>query len=316
MGGSAVNSQQINFFLTAARHLSFTKAAEIHYTSQPTVSRQIAALEEELGFPLFYREGKQLRLTSGGLVMLAEFSQQQQALSNALRRAEQMSSGFEGTLSIGFLASFDTDCYVYPPSLAFSAQYPGVTVNLDSGSFNHLRQRLSSGEYDVIFTYNFELPYFPDTLHQQVYRTGCSLVSSSHHPLAGKERLTAQDLREATLILPSSGHMEGWSVSIFNMLAREFGLTAEDYSHMNIRSVDTMDTKQFLIRSGAGIGITGNCASYAYDSRYALYPIRSETLEIHAIWRRDNLNPAIPLYLQVLARAQEIDVFRPADKLV
>lgn len=311
-----MNSQQISFFLSAAKHLNFTKAAEEHYTTQPTVSRQISALEEELGFPLFYREGKQLRLTSGGLVMLAEFTQQQDSLAHAVRRAEQMSSGFEGTLNIGFLTSFDTDCYVYPPSLAFSSQYPGVTINLEGSSFHQLRQRLYSGEYDVIFTYNFELPYFVDTLSQPVYRTGCSLVSSSHHPLAGQERLTAQDLRDNTLILPYSGHMEGWSVNIFHMLAREFGLTSEDYTRMNVRCVDNLETKQFLIRSGAGLGLTGNCASYLYDSRYTLYPIHSETLEIHAVWLRDNHNPAIPLYLQVLAHAPEIDVFRPADRSV
>lgn len=307
-----MNSQQISFFLSAAEHLSFTRAAEAHYTTQPTVSRQISALEEELGFPLFYREGRQLRLTSGGLVMLGEFTQQQNSLDHAVRRATRMSSGFEGSLNIGFLSSFDTDSYVYPPSMLFSSKYPGVTLNLDGASFNPLRQRLYAKEYDVIFTYDFELPYFEGCLSQLVYRTGCSLVSSSHHPLAAKERLTAQDLRESTLILPYSGHMEGWSVNIFEMLSREYGLTSEDYSHISVRCVDTLDTKQFLVRAGAGLGITGNCASYAYDNRYALHPIHSQTLEIHAVWQRDNHNPAIPLYLQVLSHAAEIDVFRPA----
>ena len=93
-----MTSQQIQYFLSAAKHLSFTKAAEEFYTSQPTISRQIAALEEELGFELFYREGKQLRLTSGGLVMLSEFNQQQQSLQSAIQRVEQIESGFEGEL--------------------------------------------------------------------------------------------------------------------------------------------------------------------------------------------------------------------------
>lgn len=83
-----MTSQQIQYFISAAKHLSFTKAADEFYTSQPTISRQIAALEEELGFELFYRDGKQLRLTSGGLVMLAEFNQQQSAFQNAVHRVE------------------------------------------------------------------------------------------------------------------------------------------------------------------------------------------------------------------------------------
>lgn len=305
-----MTSQQIQYFLSAAKCLSFTKAAEEFYTSQPTVSRQVAMLEEELGFPLFYRDGKQLRLTSGGLVMLAEFGQQQAALQNAIQRAEQIQSGFEGRLNIGFLSSFDTDVYVYPPSMAFSARYPNITITMDAGSFTPLRQRLYDGEYDIIFTYSFDLPYMRDVLSQPVYHTGCSLVSSAHHPLASLEVITAADLKGQTLILPFSYHMEGWEASIAAMMGRGFGLTPEEYSSFDVRVVDTLETKQFLVRSGVGIGITGNCASYAYDSRYALFPIPNETLEIHAVWRKANLNPAIPLYLQVLSEAPEIDVFQ------
>ena len=305
-----MTSQQIQYFVSAARHLSFTKAAEEFFTSQPTVSRQIAALEEELGFELFYREGKQLRLTSGGLVMLAEFNQQQAALQNAIQRVEQIQSGFEGSLSIGFLSSFDTDMYVYPPSMAFSARYPNITINMDGGSFTSLRQRLYDGEYDVIFTYSFDLPYMKDILSQVVYHTGCSLISSAHHPLAMLDCVTAADLKGQTLILPFSADMSGWEMSITAMMERGFGLSAEDYEKFVIRVVDTLETKQFLVRSGVGVGITGNCASYAYDNRYALIPIPNETLQIHAVWRRENLNPAIPLYLQVLSDAPEIDVFQ------
>lgn len=304
-----MTSQQIQYFISAAKHLSFTKAAEEFFTSQPTISRQVAALEEELGFDLFYREGKQLRLTSGGLVMLAEFNQQQKNMKDAIYRVGQIRSGMEGSLSIGFLSSFDTDIYVYPPSMAFSEQYPNITITMDSGSFSPLRQRLYDGEYDIIFTYSFDLPFMKDVLSQPVYRTGCSLISSAHHPLAKKDGITAADLKGQTLILPFSSHLEGWEASISAMLERGFGLSAEDYARFDIRIVDTLETKQFLVRSGVGIGITGNCASYAYDNRYALYPIPGETLQIHAVWHKDNLNPVIPLFLQVLSETPEIDVF-------
>ena len=230
---------------------SFTKAAEEFFTSQPTISRQIAALEEELGFELFYRDGRQLRLTSGGLVMLAEFSQQEKNLRDAISRVEQIQSGMEGSLSIGFLTSFDTDIYVYPPSMAFSEQFPNITITMDSGSFAPLRQRLYDGEYDIIFTYSFDLPFMKDVLSQPVYRTGCSLVSSANHPIAGKDTLTAADLRGQTLILPFSPHLEGWETSISQMMARGFGMTAEDYAKFDVRVVDTLETKQFLVRSGA-----------------------------------------------------------------
>lgn len=198
--------------------------------------------------------------------------------------------------------------------MAFSSRYPNITIKMDSASFTPLRQRLYDGEYDIIFTYSFDLPYMREVLSQPVYRTGCSLVSSAHHPLAKLDCITASDLKGQTLILPFSYHMEGWEASISAMLSRGFGLTAEAYSQFDVRVVDTLETKQFLVRTGAGIGITGNCVSYASDSRYALFPIPGETLQIHAVWRKENLNPAIPLYLQVLSETPEIDVFRNWDK--
>lgn len=305
-----MTSQQIQYFVSAARHLSFTKAAEEFYTSQPTVSRQIAALEEELGFELFYREGKQLRLTSGGLVMLAEFNQQQAALQNAIQRVERIQSGFEGELNIAYLTSLNTDYYVYPPTTVFSARYPKIVVNMDSGSFGTLRQRLENGEYDIIFTYNFELPFIPDSLSQYVYRCGCSLIASSRHTLGSKLNLVPSDFHGQTLILPASFDSRDRLKDMQGLLLRGFGCTAADFDRIKIRMVDTLETKQFLVRSGVGIGITGNCMDYAYDSRYTLFPLPGETMELHAVWRKDNLNPAIPLYLQVLSEAPEIDVFQ------
>lgn len=309
-----MTSQQIQYFLCAARHLSFTKAAEEFYTSQPTVSRQIAALEEELGFVLFYREGKQLRLTSGGLVMLSEFTQQQAALQIAIQRVEQIQGGFEGNLNIAYLTSLDTDYYVYPPTMVFSTRHPKVVVNMDSGSFGTLRQRLESGEYDIIFTYDFELPFIPDSLSQYVYRCGCSLITSSRHPLAAKTNLTPSDFHGQTLILPASFDSRDRLLDMQKLLLRGFGCTEEDFARINIRMVDTLETKQFLVRSGVGVGITGNCMDYAYDSRYTLFSLPGETMELHAVWRKDNLNPAIPLYLQVLSETPEIDVFQNWSK--
>ena len=155
-----MTSQQIQYFLSAAKHSNFTKAAEEFFTSQPTVSRQIAMLEEELGFPLFYRHGKALHLTPGGLVMLSEFTQQKTSMQNAIQRVAEINNGFEGTLRIGFLSSFDTDYYVYPPSLSFSSRFPNITLTLEGASFAPLRQRLYNGEYDLIICRMFSICRF------------------------------------------------------------------------------------------------------------------------------------------------------------
>lgn len=296
-----MTTQQIQYFVSAAKHLSFTKAADEFFTSQPTISRQVAALEEELGFELFYRDGRQLRLTSGGLVMLAEFNQQEQSLRGAVQRVAQIQSGFEGQLNIAYLTCLDTDHYVYPPAMSFSRLHPNVVVSMDSGSFATLRQRLENGEYDIIFTYDFELPFISDALTQRAYRCGCALITSSKHPLAAKEELLPADLYGQTLILPAVFDSRDRLLDMQKLLSRNIGCTEKDFERINIRMVDTLETKQFLVRSEAGIGITGTCMDYAYDNRYQLFPLPGEHMELHAVWRKDNLNPAIPLFLKALA---------------
>lgn len=309
-----MNTQQIQYFFSAAKHLNFTKVAEEFYTSQPTVSRQIASLEAELGFPLFYRSGKQLRLTSGGLVMLSEFAKQEAALREATSRVNRIQQGLEGHLGIGYLTGLDTDMYVFPPSMAFTDRYPNVTVDLDSCSFRFLRQRLYSGEYDLIFTYHFELAALQDVLSQLVYTTGNSLIVSSRHPLADKDAIRPADLHGQTLIVPAASDSEGRAGDLLGLLERSFGCTGADYAHITLQPVGSLETKMFLVRTGRAIGITGNCMSYTHDDRYTLFPLPGETIGIYAVWRRDNLNPAIPLYLDMLSDVSEIDVFRSWTK--
>lgn len=306
-GVDPMTSQQIQYFLSAAEHLSFTKAAEEFFTSQPTISRQIAMLEDELGFELFVRDGRQLRLTAGGAVMLAEFRQQQTALQGAVRRVEQIRGGFEGELNIAYLTGLDTDRYVYPPTMEFANCHPKVVVNVDSGSFGTLRTRLENGEYDLIFTYDFELPSIAESVSRCVYRCGCALLASSQHPLAKCGTLRAENLHGQTLILPAVLDSRDRLADMQRLLYRGFGCTEEDFSRINIRMVDTLETKQFLVRAGAGVGITGLCMDYVYDNRYTLFPLDGETMEIHAVWRKDNPNPAIPLYLQVLSGAHGVE---------
>jgi DNA-binding transcriptional LysR family regulator len=98
-----MNSLQIQYFLTVAQYLNFSKAAEHHYTSQPSVSRQIALLEKELGFELFFRTKHSVQLTPAGKIVYDEFSQLYQKAAAVLEKARQTSRGMDGNLNIGYL---------------------------------------------------------------------------------------------------------------------------------------------------------------------------------------------------------------------
>lgn len=120
---------QLRYFVTAARSLHFSRAADELYVSQPSLSLQIARLEEELGTPLFHRRGRRVSLTDAGeaLLPLAEriLAQEKEA-----RRVVQQVRGLErGRLSLCALPALDQ--HLLPPWLAqFRREHPGVEIRV------------------------------------------------------------------------------------------------------------------------------------------------------------------------------------------
>ena len=97
-----MNSRQLEYFLAVAHELNFTKAAESMYVSQTAVTQQIKALEEQLGVSLFERTKKKVVLTPAGNVFLQEATLLLKRMQTAIERTREASSGFIGSLDIGF----------------------------------------------------------------------------------------------------------------------------------------------------------------------------------------------------------------------
>ena len=122
-----MNLQQLRYLCAVVDHgLNVSVAAEALFTSQPGISKQIRQLEDELGVPIFIRQGKRLTaLTAGGEIIVATARRALQELSNLKRVGAEFKSEDTGTLSI---ATTHTQArYVLPPVLKrFSERYPKV----------------------------------------------------------------------------------------------------------------------------------------------------------------------------------------------
>ena len=148
---------QIKCFLAAADCLSFTKAAERLYLSQPVLSRQIAGMEEELGIDLFVREKKSVHLTPAGEAMREGLSQLADDYSLLVERAMAIHKGFEGRLNIGMIEG-QLICPPYSIALnRFRDKFPNVQVNLSKHTLSGLRRSLDRGDVDIAFTASFEI---------------------------------------------------------------------------------------------------------------------------------------------------------------
>ena len=293
-----MNSQQIEYFLSAAKHLNFTKAADEFYTFQPTISRQIALLEEELGFELFKRDKGNLRLTVGGIIMAQEFAKTNKIIHDAITKVGLVSEGLEGEISIGFVRGMNNDSFVYPPTVEFMEKYPSINVMIESTSFSRLRKNLESGEYDIIFTFDFDLPSIQNALHIRCYTVPTIIAMSSSHPLAQKENLEAQDFSGETFLLPRALDSNYGRSETLDIL-KELGI-----KNIKLRSMNGTESVLFGVRSGIGVALLDSSMDLIFDNRYSYFKLPEgrhfSTLDIVAVWKKDNLNPTVPVYLEKL----------------
>jgi DNA-binding transcriptional LysR family regulator len=140
-----IENFRVRVFRTVAHHLNFSRAAEELFLTQPAVTQQVKALEDEIGVPLFDRSGGRITLTAGGKVLLP-FADKMKALSDQAFSAVAEASGQQaGELAIG--ASQTIGQYLLPNFVAgFAKAYPRIRVIVRSGNTEAMLDALLAHE--------------------------------------------------------------------------------------------------------------------------------------------------------------------------
>lgn len=194
--------RHIHYFIAVANALSITKAAKQLMIAQPPLSRQIRALEEELGTPLFERSHQGLHLTPEG----EAFLQYALAIENLAQRSKEhlaeMSQGLQGTVDIAAVEG-------HAPRLlaqwiaAFRADHPQVAYTIWSGSSDEVLYRIANGLAEVGLIME---PHNAEGLHSvPVYEEPWTALIPASDPLAQApgEGISLADLADRDLIIPS-----------------------------------------------------------------------------------------------------------------
>ena len=139
---------RLKVFRTVAEQASFRKASERLNLSQPAVSQQVHALEEELGVTLFDRSGNRVRLTPAGTVLLKYARRGAQLAREAVEALAKIEGEPRGELRLG--ASTTVAQYILPRILgAFQKQYPQVALSVTSGNTEHIVEVLLRGGIEM-----------------------------------------------------------------------------------------------------------------------------------------------------------------------
>jgi DNA-binding transcriptional LysR family regulator len=189
-------------FRTVAKQLNFRKAAEELYLTQPAISLQIKALEEDLGTQLFDRSGNQVMLTAAGRVLLEHAEQAHALLAQAEQQIAAVSGDLAGRLALG--ASTTIVQYVLPQLLGqFCREYPRVRPTLISGNTEEIVEALQQRKIALGL---IEGPARSrDVKTEPFLADEMVLIVPSAHEWAERASIQTSDLRSAPLLMRERG---------------------------------------------------------------------------------------------------------------
>ncbi|MEB3217288.1 MAG: LysR substrate-binding domain-containing protein [Nostocales cyanobacterium 94392] len=194
---------QLKVFEAAARHGSFTRAAEELFLTQPTISMQIKQLTKSVGIPLFEQVGKRLYLTDAGRELFATC----QEIFNILAAFEMKVADLKG-LKQGQLrlAVITTAKYFIPRLLgAFCQLYPGIEIALQVTNHEGILERMTNNQDDLYIM--SQIPENLDINYQEFLDNPLIVLAPINHPLAGEKNIPISRLANEPFIMrePGSG---------------------------------------------------------------------------------------------------------------
>ncbi|MCM1499719.1 MAG: LysR family transcriptional regulator [Clostridium sp.] len=208
----------LRYFLTVVREESITKAADVLHITQPTLSRQLSQLEDDIGVKLFHRGTRKITLTNEGMLLRRRAEEILQLVDNTEKELLEQEEQIEGKITIGCgeLASVQ----VLSELIAdFSRKYPSVTFDIFTATADLVKEQMDAGLIDIgLLLEPIDIEKYE--FIRLALKEKWVVLMRADDELAKKEAVSAKDLSELPVILPRR-------LSVQSELASWFG----DYYH-------------------------------------------------------------------------------------
>jgi DNA-binding transcriptional LysR family regulator len=199
-----IELRHLRYFVAVAEELHFGRAALRLHLAQPPLSQQIRKLEEILGYPLFLRTSRAVKLTSAGEVFLERAKRTLRSVQEDMDEARSIGRGEEGFLRVGFIGS--AMLTPLPAMLGrYRRLYPKVNLQLHESYTSAVVQKLLKGELDAGFLRDSG-PASGLQIEPLFFEPFIAVVPKTH-PLARYQTISAKELREEPFVFfsPSAG---------------------------------------------------------------------------------------------------------------
>lgn len=238
--------RRIEYFLSVAKHLNFTKAARECFVAQAAISQQIKQFEEELGFKLFERGGGSVKFTPAG----AFFARQCQSIlsqyTGAVKQARSIADGEKRDLRLGIHGPYAQESIPHYLRL-FKQMHPEANLTLKDGSRDAMLQGLADEELDVVIVPDFGLHLDEGYEELELSSEQVRFMTGPHSALAGRQFVSSEELTGQTIFRVEDQSDDAKSQPLPEYYTR-LGL-----ANNPVQRVNTLLEATILVQAGLGI---------------------------------------------------------------
>lgn len=290
--------RHLRYFVAVAEAENVSRAALKLHVSQPGISRQIRDLEDEIGFALFERNAKSIKLTNAGKAFLMEARAVLQRADEAVKTARAIATGAQGELHVGYAPS--PTSRILPPALrAFQAESPNVRVKLHDCSTEEMIAGLREGKLQIAFMVRPTSRMLRGVHFEEVMRDTICVAAAPNHPLARRRSVSLVEVAKEPLAVYSRAEYPEAHEELIAMFAKIKSKPRIAEEHDGVASLIAG------VESGAGVALVPESIACIAGPRLKLVKLAPalDPLVIGAAWSRDGLAPAAERFLRSAKKA-------------
>jgi DNA-binding transcriptional LysR family regulator len=294
--------RHLRYFVAVGEEQHFGRASRRLRVAQPALSRQIQDLEEEIGFKLFERLPRGVKLNPAGKLFLEDARRILQEVNDAAARAARVAHGRSGTLRVGFTENASWRGVVPDSFRRFREQQPDAELQLYPAASLDQLEAIRSGRLDAGFV-NFMPKADPELDQLAVADQHVELAVPKRHPLARLKKLRLLDLADAAFVW-----FPRWASPPFydQMMAACYrgGLKSPRIVQEGLNEATILS----LVSTGLGVGWVLATARWRCPATVVISPVvdLSVTLRLTLAWRRDNTSPLLASFIREVRRSPEV----------
>ena len=294
--------RHLRYFVAVGEEQHYGRAARRLRVAQPALSRQIQDLEEELGFKLFERLSRGVKLSEAGKLFLEDARRILQEVSEAAVRAGSVARGRSGTLRVGFTENASWRGVVPESFRRFRELQPSAELQLRPAASFELLDAIRSGRLDAGFV-NFMPKADPELDQLLVARQHVELAVPKGHPLTKVKKLSLRDLVEAPFVW-----FPRWpSPAFYDRMMRECyrgGLKSPRIVQEGVNEATILS----LVSTGLGVGWVLGTARWRCPETVVVLPVvdLNLPLTLALAWRRDNASPLLAHFIGDVQRLPDV----------